>query len=572
MRIYSRRSTIRMTLVVFALVGCFCLSSNLLGQSNSTPSTPRGWTKKLVKGKRPNVTFEKTGLKKNDFLAVKFYEREMLVDFDVPQWIQHRLATGAAPMKGTWTGPIEKLNRLTGNAYTAERAFSVDGRKHLLEVVAVCVDKVNVRMSATIKSITPGTKALKSEAVKLRMRVLGLEIEDAKRDKRGLSLEQNPPKIAGLKAGGQMTPGRYVGNAVIKREGESKQRFDLVIFDNGEYEFLNRKRSNTGTIEYSTASGRLQIDKPFMNDTRNWKDEYCVFGVDSKGNKIIHAETNYWKYRLTRVGDSDRVSPAEAKRQEEIAKAEAARFKHVTKQGQGINPHEIHSVIYTFNSEFRSGAMQIDYHGYLLMKDGRVHDGLPCSPDTLDLAASRSREPDAWGWWRAAKDDKKSRVEFAWPVRRNEYQMPRGTQAVAVPFKKGVQLSGDFGTVKTTTSLATQYSSINRWGIKFNKNGRFLKYRNGSTQSGGVPGMEALTTTVWDDEGSITALSGPVVGGIKRRNKNPMADRMGKYEIDGYRLTLTFDNGTIEHHATFTGESGSSIWFEGNLLSKKTSK
>ena len=87
--------------------------------------------------------------------------------------------------------------------------------------------------------------------------------------------------------------------------------------------------------------------------------------------------------------------------------------------------------------------------------------------------------------------------------------------------------------------------------------------------------MEALTTTVWDDEGSITALSGPVVGGIKRRNKNPMADRMGKYEIDGYRLTLTFDNGTIEHHATFTGESGesgSSIWFEGNLLSKKTSK
>jgi hypothetical protein len=542
-------------------------------QNNSTPDAPRGWIKTSHSGKRANVAFAKSGIKSPEYLVVKFYERELLVEFDTPTWIQNRLLSPRPPLGGTWSGPIEKLTRQTGNVYTASRPFQVDNRDHAIEVTAVCVDKLHVRMAATIKSISGKSNEHALEAARLQAKVVAMEIADAKKSKRGLSLEQNPPKVAGLKSGGKITPGRYIGVGVSKRDGKQSSRYDLLIFENGEYEFLNKKRSNTGTIEYSNASGRLQIDAPFENDSRDWDEEFCVYGTNRKNEKIIHAETNYWTNELKWAGENDRPSPAEVKRLKEIAKSEANRYKHVSEIGNGIRDEEIESIVYTWNSEFRSGAIQVDHRGFLLMKDGRVHDGLPCSPDTLDLSASRSREPDSWGWWRKAKSDQKSRYEFAWPARRNEYRMPNGNQLVGVPFKKEATLTGDYGAASTTVQLVSNFSSVNWWGIKFNENGRFLKYRSGSVQSGGVPGMETLATSVWDDKGSVTAISGPVlVGGSKRKKNNPAANRMGKYAFDGYRLTLTFDSGKIEHHGTFTDSEVNAIWFEGRMLHKRTEK
>ena len=565
--INPKEVTLRLSLACCLLASLF--APQVVAQSNSVPTAPKGWKKSTI-GKK--VVFSKRSLGDGEHLSVNFYERELLVDKSLEQWLQSNLVERRAPMRGKWKGPIKSLNRLTRNVYSAEREFESDGVDHVLSLTAVCVDKLNVRMAAAVVSRTKAAQRFRLEANRIQAELLKLEIESAKKDKRGLSIEKNPPKVKGLTYGQRILPGLYVGTSVAKRDGKAGTRFDLIVHENGDFEFLNKKRNATGKYVYSMANGRLEIDDPFENDSRDW-DEYCVYGKSRKGDYVIHAESNYWKTRLKWVKKSDRPSPTQLKREEEIAKAEAGRYKHVTEPGQGIRPEEIEKVMYCWDMAFRSGAAKLDFEGFLLLKDGRVHDGLPCAPDVMDLPASLSREPDAWGWWKETENDKKGRYKFAWPVRPREYRMPKGKQAIGVPFKKGARLAGDFGAASTSVNLASGYSSVRWWGIKLNKNGRFLKYRHGSTQAGGVPGMETLVTSVWDDEGSVTAISGPeVVGGNKTKFNNPALDKMGKYEFDGYRLTLKFDSGRIEHQATFTDEKLGIVWFEGRALHRKEDK
>ena len=143
------------------------LACQLFAQSSSVPSTPNGWSKKTVRGKRSHVAFSKKGLGWADYLSVKFYKHEPLLENDLGLWIQNRLIEGNAPLGGKWSGPIERLTRMTRNIYTAQREFEVSGRKHLIEVAAVCVDQLNVRMAATISSQTREVKKHTAQAQKL---------------------------------------------------------------------------------------------------------------------------------------------------------------------------------------------------------------------------------------------------------------------------------------------------------------------------------------------------------------------------------------------------------------------
>ena len=85
--------------------------------------------------------------------------------------------------------------------------------------------------------------------------------------------------------------------------------------------------------------------------------------------------------------------------------------------------------------------------------------------------------------------------------------------------------------------------------------------------------MEAMSTTAWDDEGAVSSTTSPSVTVLsKRKNKGSGADRMGKYDLDGYRMTLTFDDGRVEHHATFTDGDQKHIWFQGTCLYRRVAK
>jgi len=72
--------------------------------------------------------------------------------------------------------------------------------------------------------------------------------------------------------------------------------------------------------------------------------------------------------------------------------------------------------------------------------------------------------------------------------------------------------------------------------------------------------MPALSTVVWDDEGAVATTLGKNMTTMSQSKKlSSGADRMGRYELDGYRLTLKFDDGRREHHATFTDSDKSTL-------------
>ena len=568
------RSVFRLILIG-AMATAFSLTAtqqNLHAQQlHSVPKTPAGWKKSTDRRKSATV-FKKADLKTGEMLTVKFYQRKPLESKqDLEQWLTFRLATGKPPMGGKWTGP-PKVTRQTGNIVDGSRAFDLDGEKHSVYGMAVCVDNVHVRFGAIISSDSRGVRKHKAESERLLAGVLAVEKAAAIKQGRGTNLELPPPTVKNLTAGGQMKTGRYVGNAVYLKDNKAGKTYELIVFENGEYELTTsgERKAKTGRLVYSHATGRLDICDDFKNSTYDHKGEYCVYGKEKSGKFVIYARDGGWQHKLVWVSQSDQQSPSEVAKVKRIAIAEAKRYKHVVEPGKGVEETDIEAIMYARETKFRSGAVQLDEAAYLLMKDGRVLDGLPTAPDSLDVAASRSREPDRWGWWKKEAD---GRYAFAWPYRPQDYRHPNGKQVIGVPFKAGTKLDGDFGMASSSGSITSGYSSVRFWGIKLSKNGRFLKYRRGSTQAGGVPGMEALTTAVWDDEGSVTSTLSSNVTMLSKSKKPGLAThRMGTYEFDGFRLTLTFDDGHTEQHGTFTDEATKVVWFEGSSLSKRQKK
>lgn len=554
-------------------VAC-CVLCSSVGNTQKldvVPATPNGWEKSVDRRLSASV-FTKLELEKDETLVVKFFQRKPLeTNQNLEQWLSHRLVTSKVPLSGQWTSPPVVV-RQTGNMIEGTREFKAGEKNYTLKGLAVGVDKVHVRFAVRISSNSRATRKHRKASTSLLFSLMRVEKEAAVKDKRGTDIEINPPKVKNLVSGGPIKPGRYVGNQVNLRDNKTRKSYDLIVFENGEYEFLKggERHRETGRMVYSRATGRLNVAKGFMNSTWKPEEDYCVFGKEKTGKWVIYSREGRWQRKLVWVSTSDRPSPSEVARAEASAKAEAKRYKHVVEPGEGIKDDEIEAMMYAWETNYRSGAVQLDEQGFLVMKDGRVFDGLPVAPDSLDVAASRSREPDRWGWWKQEAD---GRFTFSWPVRPRDYRQPNGAQVIGVPFKIGTRIKGDFGSVSTQTMIASGFSSVRRWGIKFSDNGRFMKYRSGSTQAGGAPGMPTLSTVVWDDESAVAASLGSNVTTMsKRRNSAPGSDRMGKYEFDGFRLTLKFDDGHVEHHATFTDKANKVVWFEGSRLTRKEKK
>jgi hypothetical protein len=94
----------------------------------------------------------------------------------------------------------------------------------------------------------------------------------------------------------------------------------------------------------------------------------------------------------------------------------------------------------------------------------------------------------------------------------------------------------------------------------------FYRITGGSTGYG----ADTITATaVADDEGSVSSVSGRNFGGGSTTKSNrAKADRAGRYEIDGYALLLTFDNGRVERLPFFFADDAKQeIWFRDAVFS-----
>ena len=264
--------------------------------------------------------------------------------------------------------------------------------------------------------------------------------------------------------------------------------------------------------------------------------------------------------RANGAGRAKRAPDAQAP--QAAAQAEAPRYPFVVAPGKGVAVSQIALVLHHSEMNLNPmGGSSISTEEYLLLRDGTVHAGLPVPPDQLNLAASRRGEPEKWGKWR--RKGKGFEVSWAgkvWEELDGERVEPGAPQT---------RLSGRFGTGSGGSGVGM--SSYAFWGVTFDASGRFRKDSRGGTSSGFSPGAQAAgmpsVSSAYDDNGSSTIVTGPGVAVQSERKKNPNGDREGTYAINGYTLTLRYDNGQAARWPFFFyGAKRQGVWFEDSLL------
>ena len=140
----------------------------------------------------------------------------------------------------------------------------------------------------------------------------------------------------------------------------------------------------------------------------------------------------------------------------------------------------------------------------------------------------------------------------------------------AVPGAAGTRVAGSFGASRGSGAIGPgQTLSVTRWGLTLGQTGRFAKDWSSNSSSIGI-GEGAVSVQSGSNNGESYAGAmgaGVVVGSIQK--KNPNGDREGTYAINGYAITLRYDNGRVERLPFFFDSAKQSrVWFEGGLMAK----
>ncbi len=370
--------------------------------------------------------------------------------------------------------------------------------------------------------------------------------------------------------GGPLVAGVYSG--IQYRDQELRYRLRVYLYPTGEYRICNDRDEDlgeygTGQIDYNRDSGRLDLKWTMGLGFRGEvHEQFCFFGRDQNGKPAIYAEENSvfeTRTALTWVEEpTKRLSPTQADEQAAEIEAEKNRFKWVVAPGKGVQSAQIATVL--LDSKFNNGSA--DETVYLLLKDGSVYADLPVPPDELDVLKSKQKEPAKWGKWR------KTPAGYTVSWENAPFQDLPGSPVVPSPAQQ--KLNGRWGTGRFSGIIGMSASS-SQWGVTFGKNGRFRKdSRSLNTSSFGFgDNASHFSSGHNDDESFAGGFGANFAISSSQKLKNPNGNREGDYSINGYVLTLRFDNGKVKRLPFFFGDpSHKTIWFEGASMSLEENK
>ena len=543
MRIYS------------VLLGLGMLAGGATSRAQTVGGAPTNWKIQPRKGAK---TFTPSDLKAGEIFSVTIYDSAPL-DGKTPGEFLRASAGTVGTKPGQLVAPLQMgagdgRSALGSGVYrgpngtqlvAAFNAFSLDGGK-------------NVSIARTLTS---------SDAVFFRYKssyeaLLGALAERAKTEA-GDNFVRVPQIVAQkMKPGGDLVPGVYAGDQLQK--GQLINRFRLHVFSNGEYRLCGEddkdiqtggSSERIGEVSYNRVTGQLGIDSRFDLDN-GYDYQFCFYGRDAAGKPIIFSRNTVSGNvsELRYVGaNTKRLAPKAEKARQAAIEDEAKRYKFVTSPGKGVKDAQIQAVVHDY--QMITGDDVTD-EAYLLLRDGTVHKGLPVAPDELDVASSRKGEPKAWGRW--TRKGEKYRV--SWQNKPFE-DLPGNP---VLPGSAQMRLEGRFSAVR-----ASMYWH-QFWGVTFGKDGRFSKDRRGGVTTGNTPiegGLTPRVDSTWDDGGSGTTVSGGGIGASTVQKNNSNGAREGTYSINGYTLTLRYDNGQIARLPFFFRDAKREmLWFEFNTL------
>lgn len=228
-----------------------------------------------------------------------------------------------------------------------------------------------------------------------------------------------------------------------------------------------------------------------------------------------------------------------------------------TRPGQGLKPADLVAVVVHGQSNTVNGTSW-DEDVRFLLRDGSCYRRTELPPDQLDVAASRRLEPQQWCRWRQAgrgyefqDQDDDGRPSGGWQPAQHEAKRP---------WPAGAALDGRFSRSRFDGSLFLGGRSSTQ-GVRFTRDGRFERTYYGLSSSGSI--AATLNNTViggsshGDGSGSSSTAGGTVgtgvgsVGVVSGSRKDDGASRRGRYQFDGYAVTLVYDDGHQERLLSF---------------------
>jgi hypothetical protein len=553
----------RLTVVSLAVsAGIFTvLSSAALAQT-----APPGW--KTEQPSNGVTVFTPSDLQAGEVYTVTVYDSEALEGKSLDSWLTTYVGR-ASVSPGKLLNPLKM--RTSENVVAGTGVFQkADGTGLGAIFLGVSADSENVHLTRILFS---GQKGLSARYKAQTEAITNAVVAKTKREAGGKVAKVPSGLPSGMKRGGALQPGVYAGNQY--RGEELGRRFRIHLYENGEYRVCDQNDKdydyNTGQVQYNPNNGKLTISRSFdmVNPSAYEDEDFCYYGRDAQGKPFIYAENDHgvsvYRTTLRYVGPSTRPSASAEEETKARAEAEAKRYKWVTPAGKGVQPAQIAAIVHNYKVEIYSAGLSgmgtnVTDDAYLLLKDGTIHDGLPVAPDQLDVPLSRRREPEKWGRWKAQGNG----YLVSWASGGGYKPLP-GKRVL--PGKAGQRLQGRWGAGSSSADIAG--SSYRLWGVTFTRDGRFTKDNRGGSanstfmQTGGQPAINSS----YDDNGSSTSVSGGHYTIQTGKKKNPNGNREGTYSIDGYTLTLRYDNGQVARMPFFFSDNEhKSLWFEGNRL------
>ena len=258
----------------------------------------------------------------------------------------------------------------------------------------------------------------------------------------------------------------------------------------------------------------------------------------AKGKKRV------WKQIVERAEQICKESPRSAQRR-------AVRDATTKPPGKGDGMKRLDHFVYSFNTGIGGGGFfQISTRTYALMDDGWAMRNPRVPLPDFDVDASRRVEPDRWNRWRKAEGGgfellRESKGKESW-------RKISGIIEELKPAEAGRRYDGRYTYAHTGGSIIAG-ARVSRAAYTMKKNGT---YETSSSQMNETIGafdnsVISITTANKDGCGSAISMTGDVVGGGGRTNPDCGDGKAGRYEIDGYVITLHANNGTTSRYGFY---------------------
>jgi hypothetical protein len=187
----------------------------------------------------------------------------------------------------------------------------------------------------------------------------------------------------------------------------------------------------------------------------------------------------------------------------------------LTAPGKGLTNAQILGVYMRMETRVGVGGfMYQEYEPYVLLKDGTLYNNISVSPYDLDVAASRKVEAKKWGTWQKSG----SKINVRWSDGKTSSW---DKWHLGEPARRNENITGSFKTISGGGDVAMGGSTMvfSSKNMTFSPDGKFTYEATGggSSSSSGV-GVSAYSNQ----------------------------DKAGRYQLDGYTLTLKFNNGQEE--------------------------